>query len=161
MRYKLLFLLILVAMVFSACAQATPEPTPVPPPAAEPPAAEPPPAEPAPTQPPAEPAPTQPPAAEPPPAQEQVTLTMGSWRVDDVAQMNTILDAFSAQYPNITINFDPTNPPDYNAVLRTQLEGGTAPDLFYLRSFSTSRQLYNEGFLEPLEGLPGLKRELF
>jgi raffinose/stachyose/melibiose transport system substrate-binding protein len=156
MRYKLLFLLILVAMVFSACAQATPEPTPVPPPAAEPPAAEPPPAEPAPTQPPAEPAPTQPPAAEPPPAQEQVTLTMGSWRVDDVAQINTILDAFSAQYPNITINFDPTNPPDYNAVLRTQLSGGTAPDLFYLRSFSTSRQLYNEGFLEPLEDLPGL-----
>ncbi|MBN1967076.1 MAG: extracellular solute-binding protein [Anaerolineae bacterium] len=86
----------------------------------------------------------------------EITLTMGSWRVDDVAQMQVILDAFHAAYPNITINFDPTNPPDYNAALRTQLEGGTAPDLFYLRSYATSRQLYEEGFLEPLGDLPGL-----
>lgn len=87
---------------------------------------------------------------------EQVELTMGSWRVDDTEQMNQILEAFNEQYPNITIRFDPTNPPDYNAVLRTQLEGGTGPDLFYLRSFSTSRQLFEEGFLEPLNDLPGL-----
>ncbi|MFW5772417.1 MAG: ABC transporter substrate-binding protein, partial [Phototrophicaceae bacterium] len=52
--------------------------------------------------------------------------------------------------------FDPTNPPDYNATLRTQLSGGTAPDLFYLRSYATSRQLYEEGFLEPLDDLPGI-----
>lgn len=87
---------------------------------------------------------------------ELITLTMGSWRVDDVAQMQVILDAFHAQYPNIRIIFDPTNPPDYNATLRTQLEGGTAPDLFYLRSYATSRQLFEEGFLEPLGDLPGL-----
>jgi raffinose/stachyose/melibiose transport system substrate-binding protein len=82
---------------------------------------------------------------------------MGSWRVDDVAQMEAILAKFSAAYPNIKIKFDPTNPPEYNATLRTQLEGGTGPDLYYLRSFSTSRGLFNEGFLEPLGDLPGLK----
>jgi raffinose/stachyose/melibiose transport system substrate-binding protein len=147
MRYKLLCLLILVALLFSACAQGTPElpaaeTQPVEPPDAETPAEEPPTGE--------------TPPAEPPVSQEQVTLTMGSWRVDDIEQMNRILSAFSEQYPNITINFDPTNPPDYNAVLRTQLEGNTAPDLFYLRSFSTSRQLFTEGFLEPLDDLPGL-----
>lgn len=87
---------------------------------------------------------------------EAVTLTMGSWRVDDVEQMNTIFDAFNEAYPNITIEFDPTNPPEYNAALRTQLEAGTAPDLFYLRSFATSRQLFEEGFVEPLDDLPGL-----
>lgn len=87
---------------------------------------------------------------------EEVTLTMGSWRVDDVDQMAVILDAFHEAYPNITIQFDPTNPPDYNATLRTQLEGGTAPDLFYLRSYATSRQLYEEGFLEPLDDVDGL-----
>ena len=86
-----------------------------------------------------------------------VELTMGSWRVDDVAQMEAILAAFNAAYPDITIKFDPTNPPDYNATLRTQLEGGTGPDLFYLRSFATSRQLFDEGFLEPLADLPGLQ----
>ena len=41
--------------------------------------------------------------------------------------------------------------------MRTQLEGGTAPDLFYLRSFSTSRQQYEEGFLETLEDVPNLQ----
>ncbi len=89
-------------------------------------------------------------------AQDSVTLTMGSWRVDDVAQMQVILDAFSAVYPDIRIVFDPTNPPDYNATLRTQLQGGTAPDLFYLRSYATSRALFEEGYLEPLGDLPGL-----
>jgi raffinose/stachyose/melibiose transport system substrate-binding protein len=136
MRHKLLIFVVLLALVFSACSSPAPEVQPAPP--VETPGA-------------AAPEPVQ-----PPPAQEQVVLTMGSWRVDDIAQMNTILSAFTAQHPNITIQFDPTNPPDYNAVLRTQLSGGTAPDLFYLRSFATSRQLYNEGFLEPLDDLPGL-----
>ena len=88
---------------------------------------------------------------------EAVELTMGSWRTDDVEQMNTILAKFHEENPNITVKFDPTNPPDYNATLRTQLEGGTGPDLFYLRSFATSRQLFDEGFLEPLADLPGLE----
>lgn len=87
---------------------------------------------------------------------DTVVLTMGSWRVDDVDQMQVLLDAFQEEYPNIRIVFDPTNPPDYNATLRTQLSGGTAPDLFYLRSYATSRQLYEEGFLEPLDDLPGI-----
>lgn len=87
---------------------------------------------------------------------EKVKLTMGSWRVDDVAQVKKLLAAFSAKHPGIEIEFKPTNPPEYNAVLRTQLEGGTAPDLFYVRSFSVTRGLYDEGFLEPLKDLPGL-----
>ncbi len=90
-------------------------------------------------------------------AQTPITLTMGSWRVDDVAQIQVLLDAFHAAHPNITIVFDPTNPPDYNATLRTQLEGGTAPDLFYLRSYATSRQLFDEGFLAPLDDIESLQ----
>ena len=93
------------------------------------------------------------------PAEEkkEVLLTMGSWRTDDVEQMNRILAKFHEKYPNITIKFDPTSAPEYNAVLQAQLEGETAPDLFYLRSYSTSRKLFNQGFLELLEDLPGLK----
>ena len=91
--------------------------------------------------------------------EEEVVLTLGSWRSDDVDQMNRILEAFHAEHPNITVKFDPTNPVEYDVTLRTQLEGGTAPDLFYLRSFSTSRQLFDEGFLEPLsmEEIPNLE----
>jgi raffinose/stachyose/melibiose transport system substrate-binding protein len=66
------------------------------------------------------------------------------------------LDAFHAENPNITINFDPTNPPDYNATLRTQLETGTAPDLFFVRSFATGQDLFEQGFVASLKDLPGL-----
>ncbi|MCP4166347.1 MAG: extracellular solute-binding protein, partial [Chloroflexi bacterium] len=143
MQRKTLWIItmLVAALMLAACGGSdTPAPAEEPAPVAEEPAAE----------------PTEAPAAEPVEPAEEVTLTMGSWRVDDVEQMNTILDAFHANYPNITINFDPTNPPEYNAVLRTQLEGGTAPDLFYLRSFSTSRQLFEEGFLEPLDDVDAI-----
>ncbi|NMB00580.1 MAG: extracellular solute-binding protein [Firmicutes bacterium] len=84
---------------------------------------------------------------------ENVTLTLGSWRVDDVEQVQRLLSAFHAQHPNIEIRFAPTNPPDYNAVLRTQLTGGTGPDLMYVRSFKVGQDLFAEGYLEPLTGL--------
>lgn len=79
------------------------------------------------------------------------TLTLGSWRTDDAKQMADILDAFHKANPDITVKFDPTNPPDYNATLRTQLESGTGPDLFYLRSFSISQQLFKDGYIASLK----------
>lgn len=88
---------------------------------------------------------------------EPVTLTLGSWRVDDVEQVNRLLDAFHKSHPDIRIRFNPTNPPDYNAVLRTQLTGGTGPDLMYVRSFKVGQDLFAEGYLEPLTGLAGLE----
>jgi raffinose/stachyose/melibiose transport system substrate-binding protein len=143
-----LALALLVASCGGGAANATP--TSAPPATAAP-------ATPAPeTSAPATSAPAETAAATSAPSGEQVTLTMGSWRVDDVEQMNRILAEFTKAHPNITIKFDPTNPPDYNATLRAQLEGGTAPDLFYLRSYATSRQLFEQGYLEPLDALPGL-----
>ncbi len=88
---------------------------------------------------------------------DKVTLTLGSWRVDDVEAVNKVLAAFKAKNPNIDIKFNPTNPPDYNAVLRTQLTGGTGPDLMYLRSFKISADLYKDGFLAPITEMPKLK----
>lgn len=87
------------------------------------------------------------------PAEGATELVLGSWRVDDVAQMETILAAFTAENPGITVKFDPTNPPDYNSTLRAQLEGGTGPDLMYLRSYANSRLLFADGFVEPLDGM--------
>jgi raffinose/stachyose/melibiose transport system substrate-binding protein len=101
---------------------------------------------------------TPPPTAttEPTPAPRNVTLTMGSWRAEDVEQMNRILAEFTEQYPNITVNYAPTNASEYNAVLEAQLRDGTAPDVFYLRSYAVSRKLYQAGYLELLSDLPGL-----
>jgi raffinose/stachyose/melibiose transport system substrate-binding protein len=88
---------------------------------------------------------------------EKVTLTLGSWRSDDVDAIHKVLATFSAKYPDIDIKFNPTNPPDYNAVLRTQLTGGTGPDLMYLRSFKVSADLYKDGFVASLTDMPTLK----
>ena len=104
---------------------------------------------------------TEAPAAEvteAPVAGEPVTLTFGSWRPDDTKQMEVILAEFTKEYPNITIKWDPTNPPDYDAAVRTQMESGTGDDLYYLRTkgAGTSHTLYNEGHFLAIDGLPGL-----
>ncbi len=85
-----------------------------------------------------------------------VTLTLGSWRVDDGDAWAKILTIFHQKYPNITITFDPTNPPDYNATLQTQLTTGTGPDVYFVRSFQVGRDLFNSGYLASLKDLPGL-----
>ncbi len=106
---------------------------------------------------PSTPKPTLAPSASPTLQPEEVVLTLGSWRPDDVEQMNRILDKFHEEHPHITVQFEPTNPPDYDTALEAQLKGGTAPDLFYIRSYATSRMQYEKGYLEPLDDLPGLK----
>ncbi|MDR2793460.1 MAG: extracellular solute-binding protein [Treponema sp.] len=90
-------------------------------------------------------------------AQENVTLTMGSWRADDVAQMSNLLDEYKKLKPNVTIQFRPTNPPDYNATLRLQLDSGTGPDLMYARSYAPGQELFNAGYFGDCSDIPGVK----
>lgn len=143
---SLFMLFVIVALALAACGAPTA-------PATEPPAAAPENTKaPAPA-----PANTEAPAA---PAAEPVTLTLGSWRVDDAEAWAKILTAFNAKYPNITVKFDPTNPPDYNATLRTQLETGTGPDLFFVRSFATGLELFEKGYIASLKDLPGLAENI-
>ncbi|MDR1568911.1 MAG: extracellular solute-binding protein [Oscillospiraceae bacterium] len=85
-----------------------------------------------------------------------VTLTMGSWRADDVAQMNALL-AIYQEKTGVEIQFQPTTPADYNATLRLQLDTGTGPDLMYARSYETGRELYAAGYFADCTNIPGLK----
>lgn len=88
---------------------------------------------------------------------EKVALVMGSWRADDVTQMQGLLAEYTKTHPNVTIDFKPTNPPDYNATLRLQLTSGTGPDLMYARSYATGLQLFNDGYFADVTATPGLK----
>lgn len=97
------------------------------------------------------------PASEPAADGDAVELTMGSWRTDDVAQMNNLLAAYKEVAPNVNITFQPTNPPDYNATLRLQLESGTGPDLMYARSYATGQELFDAGYFADCTDLAGLK----
>ena len=90
------------------------------------------------------------------PAAGTVNLVMGSWRADDVAQMNNLLAEYKKLKPNVTIQFRPTNPPDYNATLRLQLDGGTGPDLMYARSYAPGRELFNAGYFADCSDIPGV-----
>jgi len=86
----------------------------------------------------------------------EVELRMGSWRTDDVAQMNNVLAEYKKIVPNVNIVFQAINPPDYNATLRTQLESGAGPDLIYARSYATGRELFEAGFFADCTDIPGL-----
>lgn len=141
--FPLMILILVLALV--ACAGGTQEPAP-----AEEPAVEEPPEEPA-----EEPAVEEPPAEEP---AEQVTLTIESWRNDDLAVwQDVIIPAFNAQHPDIEVVFAPTAPAEYNGVLNTKLEGGTAGDLITCRPFDNSLALFEQGHLAPLNDLEGME----
>lgn len=89
---------------------------------------------------------------------EQVTLSIESWRNDDlVIWQDTIIPAFEAKYPNIKVEFAPSAPAEYNGVLNTKLEGGTAGDLITCRPFDASLELFKKGQLADITDLPGLE----
>ncbi|HPY94399.1 MAG TPA: extracellular solute-binding protein, partial [Clostridia bacterium] len=87
---------------------------------------------------------------------EGVKLTMGSWRSDDTAQVQALLDKYK-ELTGVEITFQPTVPNQYNATLRLQLDNGTGPDLMYSRTFATSKELYEAGFLMDISNIPALK----
>jgi len=90
-------------------------------------------------------------------AAEQVTLTIESWRNDDLPiWQDRILPAFTKHYTNIKAVFAPTAPTEYNAALNTKLTGATAGDLITCRPFDQSLGLYKQGFLAPVTDLSGM-----
>ena len=67
---------------------------------------------------------------------DQVTLRLGSWRLQEEAAMNRLLTVFHSQQPTITVQWEGITPDNYSDILWRQLEKGVAPDLFYIPSFS-------------------------
>ncbi|MES2845848.1 MAG: ABC transporter substrate-binding protein [Pseudomonadota bacterium] len=85
---------------------------------------------------------------------QDVTLTIESWRNDDLTiWQDTIIPAFEAANPGIKIVFAPTAPAEYNAVLNSKLEAGSAGDLITCRPFDASLALYQAGHLADLTAL--------
>ena len=86
------------------------------------------------------------------------SLVLESWRVDDrVLWESVLIPAFERTHPGITVRFSSTLPTDYDAVLGQRLSAGTAGDLIACRPFDSSLALYRKGYLDPLDGKPGME----
>jgi len=89
---------------------------------------------------------------------DDVTLTVESWRNDDLAiWQEKIIPAFEAKNPGIKVVFAPTAPTEYNAALNAKLDAGSAGDLITCRPFDASLELFNKGHLAGLNDLPGME----
>ncbi|TRW97726.1 carbohydrate ABC transporter substrate-binding protein [Paracoccus sp. M683] len=88
---------------------------------------------------------------------QDVTLTIESWRNDDLTLwQDTIIPAFEAANPGIKIQFTPSAPAEYNAVLNSKLDAGSAGDLITCRPFDASLALFQGGKLADLTDLEAM-----
>ena len=88
---------------------------------------------------------------------QEATLTIESWRNDDLTLwQDKIIPAFEAQHPDIKVEFTPSAPAEYNAVLNSKLDAGSAGDLITCRPFDASLALYEAGHLSDLSDLDAM-----
>ena len=88
---------------------------------------------------------------------QDVTLTIESWRNDDLTLwQEQIIPAFEASHPGIKVKFAPSAPAEYNAVLNSKLDAGSAGDLITCRPFDPGLGLYNKGQLVDLTGMAAM-----
>ncbi|HXQ35004.1 MAG TPA: extracellular solute-binding protein, partial [Anaerolineales bacterium] len=86
----------------------------------------------------------------------EVKLTFSTWRPEDSAQIQVLLDKFRefavSQGRNISIEYRPVMSVNYDSILDLQLGRGEGPDLFYVRPFSVDGNITK--YLESLNDLP-------
>lgn len=88
---------------------------------------------------------------------QDATLTIESWRNDDLTLwQEQIIPAFEAKHPGIKVKFTPSAPAEYNAVLNSKLDAGSAGDLITCRPFDASLALYEAGHLSDLSDLDAM-----
>ena len=88
---------------------------------------------------------------------QDVTLTIESWRNDDLALwQEKIIPAFEAENPGIKVIFSPSAPTEYNAVLNSKLEAGSAGDIITCRPFDASLALFEAGHLADLDDMAAM-----
>ena len=85
------------------------------------------------------------------------TLTIESWRNDDLALwQDKIIPAFEAENPGIKVIFSPSAPTEYNAVLNSKLDAGSAGDIITCRPFDASLALFEAGHLADLDDMDAM-----
>jgi len=85
-------------------------------------------------------------------AQDEVTITVWSWRTEDEDAYNEIFDVYEEANPGVTVEFVPFVNTEYNNILATGLTGDGGPDVVQLRAYGGVQPLIEAGQLMPLDG---------
>lgn len=85
-------------------------------------------------------------------AQDEVTVTVWSWRTEDEDAYNEIFDVYEEANPGVTVEFVPFVATEYNNILATGLTGEGGPDVAQLRAYGGVQPLIEAGQLMPLDG---------
>lgn len=78
------------------------------------------------------------------------TVTVWSWRSQDVPIWKTVQKELAKEGTNVTIKFRSISPTSYDSILQTAMNGGAGPNIFYDRSTQTYAAAK---FVKPLDGI--------
>lgn len=85
------------------------------------------------------------------PAEEPVHLKWAVWYAEAAPYYQGLIDAYTAEHPNVTIELVDLGNTDYHTVLLTQLSGGADNlDIMGIKDIAGYSNLVNLGMLEPL-----------
>jgi raffinose/stachyose/melibiose transport system substrate-binding protein len=87
---------------------------------------------------------------------EDVALEVYSWRPEDAEVYEELFNQFEEQHPGITVEFSPFSSTDYDQIVQSALQAGSAPDIIQMRSYERGRQISDQGYLAPIGDIEGI-----
>jgi len=80
-----------------------------------------------------------------------VTLTMSSWRVEDVDFYKQVISDFNAANPGIDVKYQSYPALDYQTILVSSLAAGNGADILHVRAYGSLNTLIDGKYLSPLD----------
>ena len=87
---------------------------------------------------------------------QDVTLSVWSWRTEDVAAYTAIFAVYEKEHPGTKIDFKSFKNTEYNLILTTGLAGSKGPDVAQVRSYGQLQPTIASKSLLPLDGVVDL-----
>ena len=88
---------------------------------------------------------------------KNVTLSVWSWRTEDVAAYNAIFAVYEKQHPGTKVDFKAFKNTEYNLILTTGLAGSKGPDVAQVRSYGQLQPPIASKSLLPLDDVVDLR----
>lgn len=89
---------------------------------------------------------------------ENTTITVWSWRTEDVKQYEEIFDLYEESNPGVTVEFKAFKNTEYNQILTTGLAGSEGPDVVQLKSYGGLQALIDSNsIIEVGSAIPALE----